>query len=236
MIEPDIRVLDDPVSAFADVLVEAAGTGGHIALTGGSSPKTAYELAAQRAEAFAGAHIWFGDERCVPGDDERSNYRMARLALLDRLEAAGVALGGCHRMPGELGPHAGAQAYAGELGASAGDGAGPEFELILLGIGPDTHICSMFPGQDTVLERSRPVVGVDQAGFEPYVPRITMTFPALSRARRVVLLATGSGKAEAVRRAFGSGAEPGPDRPASLLVEHVASLTVLLDADAAAQL
>lgn len=235
MTVPGIRVLDDPVAAFTEVLLAAAATGGHVALTGGSSPKSAYEQAARQPDAFDGARLWFGDERCVAPDDERSNFGMAKKALLDPLAEAGVTLAGCHRIEGELGPHAGAEAYAREL-QEVGGAEGPEFELILLGIGPDGHICSMFPGQDSLAERSRLAVGVPEAGFEPYVPRVTLTFPALSRAHHVVLLATGEKKADAVARAFGDGATPRPEVPASMLVEHVASLTVLLDADAAAKL
>lgn len=225
------------MTAFADALLEAARSGGHVALTGGSTPKAAYEMAAAKdPQAFAGAEIWFGDERCVPPDDERSNYRMARQALLDPVKAAGIDFAGVHRMAGELGPHAGAEAYARELEAAASTSRGPEFALILLGIGPDGHIASMFPGQDSLGERSRWVVGVPEAGHEPYVPRITLTFPALSRARRVLLLATGSSKADAVAGAFGPDSVRRPELPAAMLVDHVAQLTVMLDADAAAQL
>ncbi len=236
MITPDIEVLDNPIASFTDALLDAAADGGHVALTGGSTPKQAYERAATQPEAFAGAHIWFGDERCVPPDDERSNFGMARRALLDPVAAAGIALGSCHRMKGELGPDAGAEDYAGELAATDAGPGGPEFALILLGIGPDAHVASMFPGQRSLGERSRLVVGVPEAGHEPYVPRISFTFPALSLARRVLLMATGASKAEAIGKAFGAGARPRPELPASMLVEHVRSLTVLLDRDAAAAL
>lgn len=232
MIKPNIQVLDDPVPAFTQAVLDAARARGHVALTGGSTPKVAYEQAARQPDAFAGAHIWFGDERCVPPDDERSNFGMARQALLDPIQQAGVTLGGCHRMKGELGPDAGAEDYTQQLSQASE----PEFDLILLGIGPDGHIASMFPGQDTLQERSKLVRGVPEAGHEPFVPRITLTFPALARARQVLVLATGESKAEAIGKAFGSGAQPSPHVPASMLVEHVSSLTVLLDHDAAAQL
>lgn len=234
MITPDIEVHEDPVPAFTQAILDAARAQGHIVLTGGSTPKVAYEHAAEQAEAFAGAHIWFGDERAVPPDDERSNFGMAQQAMLGPIEQAGVTLGGCHRMKGELGPDAGAEDYTGQLqGAFSG---APEFDLLLLGIGPDAHIASMFPGQPTLQERSELVTGVLEAGFEPYVPRITMTFPALACARHVLVVATGSSKAEAIAKAFGSEATPSPQAPASMLVEHVRSLTVLLDREAAAQL
>jgi 6-phosphogluconolactonase len=244
MSPPDIQILDDPVSVFADALMSAAATGGHVALTGGSTPKAAYEMAARRPEVFSGARLWFGDERCVPPDDERSNYLMAKRALLDPVAAAGVEIAVCRRMEGELGPEAGADAYEQALAeegvASVGiDDTGATaagFELILLGIGPDGHIASLFPRQATLEDNSRLVVGVQEAGHEPYVPRISLTFPGLALARRVILLATGKSKADAVSAAFAADAPPSHDVPASLLAEHVPALTVLLDADAASRL
>jgi 6-phosphogluconolactonase len=234
MITPDIQVQDDPVPAFTQAILDAARAQGHIVLTGGSTPKVAYQRAAEQPEAFAGAHIWFGDERAVPPDDERSNFGMAQQTMLGPIEQAGVSLGGCHRMKGELGPDAGAEDYTAQMQDAFG--GAPEFDLLLLGIGPDAHLASMFPGQETLQERSRLVRAVPEAGFEPYVPRITLTFPALACARQVLVVATGSSKADAVAKAFGPEATPTPQAPASMLVEHVRSLTVLLDRDAAAQL
>jgi 6-phosphogluconolactonase len=259
MSQPNIQILDDPVRVFAEALMAAASTGGHVALTGGSTPKAAYEMAARQPEAFAGARLWFGDERCVPPEDDRSNYGMAKQALLDPLAAAGIEIGVCRRMEGELGPDAGADAYARALAAEGvagggsdglrgpGDGVeggglavdgveGEGFELILLGIGPDGHIASLFPGQTTLEEEARLVIGVPEAGHEPYVPRVSLTFPGLALARQVILLATGASKADAVSAAFAPDATPTNMVPASLLAGHVTALTVLLDADAAGRL
>ncbi len=232
MSAPDLRVVADPERACAEELLAAVRGGGHVVLTGGSSPKVAYELAAQSAEAFAGAKLWFGDDRCVGPDDGRSNFRMAREALLDPVAAAGVEIGFCRRIEGERGPEEGAADYERAL---AEHGA-PPFSLILLGLGPDGHTASMFPGQASLAERSRLVVGVPEAGLEPFVPRVTFTFPCIARAERVIVLATGASKADAVARAFGSGASPDVATPASLLAEWVDSLTVLLDEAAAARL
>jgi 6-phosphogluconolactonase len=229
---PDLRIVDDPALACAEELIAAARTGGHVVLTGGSTPRRAYELAAAHPEAFAGAKLWFGDERCVPPDDERSNYRMAKEALLDPIAAAGVEIALCRRIEGERGPDEGAAEYERAL---AEHGALP-FTLVLLGLGSDGHTASMFPGQSSLDERSRLVVGVPEAGLEPFVPRVTLTFPCIAQAHRVLVLATGEGKADAVARAFAADATPSRDTPASLLAEHVESLTVLLDADAASRL
>jgi 6-phosphogluconolactonase len=229
---PELRIVDDPARACADALVQAVRSGGHVVLTGGSTPKLAYELAALEPAAFAGAKLWFGDDRCVGPDDERSNYRMAKLALLDPVAAAGVEIDFCRRIMGELGPDEGAADYERAL---AEHGA-PPFKLILLGLGSDGHTASMFPGQASLHERSRLVMGVHEAGLEPFVPRVTFTFPCIARAEHVIVLATGENKADAVARAFAPDAVPSDQTPASLLAADVESLTVLLDVDAASRL
>ncbi len=108
----------------------------------------------------------------------------------------------------------------------------PRFDLVLVGIGPDGHLASMFPDQGSLSERSRLVVGVPEAGLEPFVSRVTLTFPALVNARQVVFLATGESKAEAVAAAFGPEAKPDPHIPSSLLPPLAKEVKVLLDRDA----
>jgi 6-phosphogluconolactonase len=220
------EVVDDPAAACADILVSAASAGGQIVLTGGSTPRAAYEQAAQSADAWAGATLWFGDERCVPPSDDRSNFRMAREALLDR-----VIPGSVHRIQGELGHVEAADAYEHDLRVAGP----PEFDLLLLGLGPDGHLASLFPGQPTLSERSRLAVGVPEAGLEPFVPRVTMTLPALASAKRIVFLVSGDSKADAVAAAFGPDARPDPNVPASLLPPLTEEVTVLLDEPAGAK-
>jgi 6-phosphogluconolactonase len=215
----DFQVLDDPAGAAADLLVE---TGGQLCITGGSTPRTAYERAAAAREDWSGREIWFTDERCVPPDHEQSNYKMAKGALLDHVTGPIV-----HRMKGELGPHEGAADYEREYEA-AGE---PVFDLILLGIGPDAHTCSLFPGDAALGEREHTVVGVETPGMAPLVPRITFTLLVVNGSARIVFLVTGDDKADAVARAF-SGARD-PAAPASLVEGEV---TVLLDEGAAARL
>jgi 6-phosphogluconolactonase len=135
-------------------------------------------------------------------------------------------------MRGELGPEEGADDYERELRAAGP----PEFDLVLLGIGPDGHTASLFPGQPTLSERERLVVGVPEAGLEPFVPRITMTLPALSASQRIIILAAGESKADAIAEAFGPNSEPDPRVPASLLAPEARLVTVLLDRDAASGL
>jgi 6-phosphogluconolactonase len=226
----DLQVLDDPGAPAARLLAEAAGGGGQIALTGGSTPRSAYERAAVADVQWSRATLWWGDERCVPPDDELSNYALARETLLDAIAGAAPEV---HRMRGELGPDEGAAAYEAELHEVFGAGM-PEFDLVLLGMGADGHCASLFPGQPTLDEAVRLVVGVERAGAEPYVPRISLTLPVINAARQVVFLVTGEDKADAVARAFE--ADPGPDTPASLVTPASGRLVALLDRAAASRL
>jgi 6-phosphogluconolactonase len=226
----ELRVVDDPAASCADLLVEVASSRGHLVLAGGSTPRGSYQRAASQAGAWDGATVWFGDERCVPPDDERSNYRMVKEALLNALGSrASVDV---HRMPGELGAEAAAQAYERELR----DARRPPFDLVLLGIGPDGHTASLFPDQPSLDERARLVVGVPEAGLEPFVPRVSLTLPALAGAARIVFLVSGAGKADAVAAAFGPNASPNPHLPSSLLPPLADEITVLLDQPAAGKL
>jgi 6-phosphogluconolactonase len=219
-------VVDDPARAGAERIAAAASAGGHVALAGGSTPAEAYTRLAEMDVDWPACSLWFGDERCVPADDERSNYAMVRAALLDRLTGAPPAV---HRIQGELGPHAAADAYERELADEV-----PRFDLVVLGLGPDAHCASLFPGDPVLDETERRVLGVERPGMEPLVPRVTLTLPAINAARQVLFLVTGAGKAAAVARAFA--AEPGPGAPASLVSPVDGSLTLLLDRAAAAQL
>jgi 6-phosphogluconolactonase len=212
-------VSDDPAGAAAALLGEAEG---HVCITGGSTPRKAYERVAAERPDWSGVDVWFTDERCVPPDHEHSNFRMADEALLSRIEGATV-----HRMKGELGPERGAAEYEREL-EEAGR---PVLDLILLGIGPDAHTCSLFPGDDSLSERERPVVGVETPGMAPLVSRITLTLPVVNASRRIVFLVTGEDKADAVARAFSGRRDP--MAPASLVEGNV---TVLLDEAAARRL
>ncbi len=224
----EIRVAEDPAAEVAERLTEAALEGGNVVLTGGSSPKRAYELAAERDADWSSATVWFSDERCVPPDDPDSNFAMAERALLIQLSAAPRVV----RMEGELGPDAGAGAYEAEIRARMG--GDPRWDLLLLGMGPDGHVASLVPGKPEVEERQRLAVGVPHAGMEPQVPRISLTLPAICSARAAVLLITGESKAATVARVFG----PQPDRslPAALVELRYGTLTVLLDEAAASKL
>ena len=202
------------------MLVAAAHRGEDIALSGGSAPGPAYELAAELEADWSQASLWWGDERCVPPDDERSNYRLVRETLLERLERPPRAV---HRVRGELGGQAAGEEYDRLL-------EGVRLGLALQGIGPDGHTASLFPGDPVLGERDRRAVAVQR----PDIERVTMTLPVLCAARQVVFLALGAEKAEAVAKAFGS--KPDPALPASLVRSQGGETIVLLDAAAAANL
>jgi 6-phosphogluconolactonase len=227
---PQVRVLEDPAAAAAEVLVEAAAGAGQIALAGGSTPRAAYLRAAEAEVDWSRAVLWFGDERCVPPDHEHSNYRMARESLLDLITGEPPTV---RRIEGELGPDEGAERYEAELRSAFGAGL-PELDLVLLGLGPDAHTASLFPGDAALGERERLAVGVETPGMAPMVPRVTLTLPALSSAGRVVFLVAGEDKADAVARAFGG--RPDPGAPASLVQPESGSLELLVDPAAASAL
>jgi 6-phosphogluconolactonase len=225
-----LRVLPDPATVCAELLLAAASASGQLVLAGGATPRPAYERAARDPAKWRTATVWFSDERCVSPKDARSNYRMVQAALLGPLH--GGACPDVHRIRGELGPRAAADEYERRL-----QGVGPpRFDLVLLGLGADGHTASLFPGQESLHERERLVVGIERPGQPPFVPRVSLTLPALSLSRRVVFLVTGAEKAGAVAAAFGASAQPDPRVPASMLAPRVGEVLVLLDAAAAARL
>jgi 6-phosphogluconolactonase len=224
MSDVEIVVSDEPAGVVAHLLAAQAHAGGHIVLTGGSTPGLAYELAAAQEADWSRAELWWGDERCVPADDERSNYGMAKRTLLDRLDVQPAAV---HRMRGELGPEEGAADYDRELGDLA------RFDLVLLGLGPDGHIASLYPDQPTLDETEKRVLGAE-AKLEPFVDRITLTLPLLRAAHAVVFLVAGESKADAAARAFAG--EPSRSTPGSLVRAISGTTTAVLDQAAAAKL
>jgi len=201
----------------------------HLALSGGSTPARTYELLAGALEDWEGVEIWFADERCVPPEDAESNYRLAAETLL---RPAAIDPARVHRMEGELGPEEGAQRYAEALRTSFATDqtsspsapALPVLDLIALGIGPDGHIASLFPGAPTLDAGAEALcLGVHESP-KPPPERITLSLGVLRAARRSLLLATGAGKADAIAAALG---EPTHHVPASLLVRE--RLTVIVD-------
>jgi 6-phosphogluconolactonase len=204
----------------ADRLARAASQGGNVVLTGGRTPKQAYEQAARQEGDWSRVDLWWGDERCVPPDDEKSNYKLAADSLLARIEHQPRSV---HRIAGELGKEAAASAYESELGDT-------QLGLLLLGVGPDGHVASLFPNAPTLRQRRRVVPA--EPGFEPFVDRVSMSLPTLRSATEILFLLAGSEKADAARRAFVE--EPDAHTPASLVRARDGSTRAVLDRAAAA--
>ena len=221
--QPELRIVNDPAATVGELLADQAKQGGSVVLTGGSTPGVAYERAAERARDWSGVDLWWGDERCVPPDDDRSNYKLAKETLLDRIDAPPRSV---HRIRGELPP---AEA-AGELDRELED---VELHLLLLGLGPDGHVASLFPGSPQLgVEDRRATSG--PPGLEPFVDRVTMTLPVLRSAYRIVFLVTGDEKADAVAKAFGG--DITEEVPASLVRLAPVAIEVFLDQAAASKL
>jgi 6-phosphogluconolactonase len=194
----------------------------HIALTGGSSAAPVYERLTAMLDAWDRVHLWWGDERCVPPEDEQSNFRIAVAALI---EPAQIPMEHVHRMRGELGPDEGARAYAAELGEHVENGAHgmPVLDVVDLGLGPDGHVASLFPNHPALRIRDATTAGIHDSP-KPPPQRITLTLPTLHAARRCVVHTAGADKHDAVRRLLG---DPSDDTPASLLNRD--RLTVIVD-------
>ena len=225
MSDVELVVVEDEQELAAVVaarLARAAHEGGNVVLTGGKTPEQAYKEAATRAPDWSKVDVWWGDERCVPPDDHNSNFGMAKRALLDRLDNGPRAV---HRIEGELGKDEAAANYERELSDT-------QLDLVLLGVGPDGHVASLFPNAPTLRQRKKVLPA--EAGLEPFVDRVTLSIPALKSSKEIVFVLAGEGKADAAARAFGG--EPSQDTPASLVRATGGRTVAILDRAAAAKL
>ena len=238
-------------AAAADIFVqqaqEAVAARGvfPVALSGGGTPRQCYELLAQeprRKQVFWPAvEVFWGDERCVPGDDPRNNARMADETLLSRVPVNRAQV---HPIRCNGDPAMEAAGYdqllrsrlvVPEVSRSEKETA-PRLDLIFLGLGQNGHTASLLPGSPVLQERLRWVSEVvDVAGTSPEVPRITLTLPILNGARSVVFMAFGRDKAEVVRAVL-QGRDDGYRLPAQLIRPVGGDLIWLLDEQAASLL
>jgi 6-phosphogluconolactonase len=197
-------------AAAERVLARIAANDGRIAicLTGGSSPKRLYELLAtdaNRAKIPWERVDWFiGDERLVPPDSPLNNMAAARKIFLDRFAPSSRI----HPIPTDAAsPNEAAARYERELkafyGAKSLDPERPLFDLVLMGVGPDGHTASLFPGDPAAEETTRWVIGVARAPVEPLVPRVTLTLPVLASCREMLFEVAGMGKRAILTRVFG---------------------------------
>ena len=216
------RDADEAAEEMARRLADAARAGGNIVLTGGTTVGDAYEQAAAGEPDWSRVELWWGDERCVPPEDDKSNFGLAKRTLLERLERQPAAV---HRMRGELDPEEAARRYEREV-------SGVPFDLVLNGLGPDGHTASLFPNAPSLGETERLALAVPP-GHEPFVERVTLTISALANCFAMIFLATGEDKADAVKRAFAD--PPSPETPASL-VRSAHGETVAVVDEAAASL
>lgn len=209
-----------------------------IAVSGGSTPKAAFQLLADPNQPWRGRMPWdklnlyWVDERTVPPDHLESNYRMTREALLDHVP---VHWDQVHRMEGELDPEVAAARYESELrNAFRLEGAeSPRFDLISLGMGPDGHTASLFPHTEAIHEMSRLVTANNVPQLN--TRRITLTWPVINLARSVFFLIAGADKADRVREVFMGPRDP-ERLPSQLIWPSSGILTLFLDKAAAAQL
>ncbi len=240
---PDAAAMAEAAAAlFVSLAREAIAARGRfaVALSGGSTPEEMFhrltmpEFASQTE--WPGIHLFWGDERCVPLDHPDSNYGAARRALIDHVPIPAEQV---HRMHGEWPPETAAAEYERELRAFFGAGgpvpaaAWPRFDLVLLGMGPEGHTASLFPGSAVLHETSRWVTAsfVDAAhGW-----RITLTPPAINAAREVAFLVKGIDKAERLKQVLTGPVQPDLV-PAQIVRPTAGRLRWLVDSAAAAEL
>ncbi len=174
--------------------VEARSTAA-LVLAGGSTPRSIHARLAERGRTpaipWSRVHLFWGDERCVPPDDEASNFAFARSTLLDLID---IPAGNVHRIRGELPPAEAAGRYEAELRRHFGDCGPPAFDCVMLGMGADGHTASLFPGDPLVDETKLWVGTTDGLGAAPPVPRVSLTLPVLNAARQVVFAVSGEAK------------------------------------------
>lgn len=204
------RMSSAAFEAVADIACAAIAERGvfTIALSGGSAPQGLYRLfgeqSGNRFPAWRNIHVFFGDERCVPPEHEDSNYRMARELFLDGIDIPDENV---HRIYGELSPNEAAARYSDELAAFFGrhglfmDGK-PAFDLLLLGMGPDGHTASLFPGSRALDAVDSSAIATEAGpGFEPR-DRISLSLPLLNNAGTVMFLVSGESKRALIESIF----------------------------------
>ncbi len=215
------RILKERAEAAARDALDERGRFS-LVLPGGSVAEAFFPVLAEAELDWGRTDVFWGDERAVPPDHPDSNYRLARELLLTRVTPR------VHRMAGEA-PNLAAAAAVSEREMRETLGDPPRLDLVLLGMGPDGHVCSLFPGHPALREASRWVIAIEDSP-KPPPARITLTLPALALAETLVVAAFGSGKAEAVRQAL---RDPGSTLPVALAARRASRAVFLLDPEAA---
>jgi 6-phosphogluconolactonase len=239
-VEPDAEALARRAARhLAEAATRAAVKGrARVAVSGGSTPKVAFQILADPRQPFRAAMPWdkldlfWVDERCVPPDHPDSNYRMTREAMLDHVPLAPAQI---HRVEGELAPDVAASRYESELRSSFRlEGAEtPRFDLIALGMGPDGHTASLFPHTAALHEMSRLAVANYVQTKDAW--RVTLTLPVINQGASVFFLIAGADKAQILREVLLGPRDP-ERLPSQLIAPAGGILTLLLDQDAASLL
>lgn len=236
VVHPDRQsFIDGSADFIAELAARAIRERGRftIALSGGSTPRPIYDRLAAAVTAeridWSKVQIFFGDERCVPPDDSRSNYRMAREVLLDRVP---LLADNIHRIRGEIDPAQAALIYEQELHSLFRTSTFPAFDLICLGMGDNGHTASLFPGTAALREKERWVVPQYVEVMTTW--RVTFTAPLINAARDIAFLVEGAGKAEMLWRVLEGPYQPDV-LPAQLIQPVSGQLHWLVDAAAAAR-
>ena len=222
----DDELITGAAEAIAAIVRDAADVRGvaHVALAGGSTPQPVYERLATITLPWDRVELWFGDERMVPPDHPSSNYRMARTSLIDPVGARS------HRIRGELDATLAAEAYERELVDARG--TPPQLDLVLLGLGGDGHTASLFPHSAALEPTARWVVPATTTTGEP---RVSLTAGAITAARHVRFLVSGTGKAGVLAEVLEGPRDPGR-LPAQLIAFGDTDVEWFIDHAAAAQL
>jgi 6-phosphogluconolactonase len=214
---PDAAALSRAAAELVAEIAETAVTERGrftMALSGGHTPESLYRMLAGEYSArmpWASTHLYFGDERCVPPTDPDSNYRMADAALI--AEVPGL-VARTHRIEGERGPIEAAARYDALLRGTFVDLAAT-FDLVLLGMGPDGHTASLFPGSPALEERDRWAVGTEAPPTMTTRERVTLTYPVLTASRIVLFLCAGADKRERLAAVLADTGRPDAPYPAS---------------------
>jgi 6-phosphogluconolactonase len=186
--------LSELSNSVADHIINVLGSDPfHFVLTGGSTPKALYKILSERNMDWRKVRFWWGDERCVPPDHPDSNFGMAEKTLLSKIA---VEQDHIYRMKGEMEPASAALEYEGHLRKVFGGDAIPAFDLVLLGMGEDGHVASLFPGTAALNVQDRLVVHNYVEKLQ--ANRLTMTFPLLNQAKQTLFLVSGTSKAMAL--------------------------------------
>ncbi len=220
---------------FKAALEEKAGGGEPliVALSGGHTPKAFFEILAgspyREGLPWDKVIFFWGDERCVPPDDDQSNFKMTDLALLSRID---IPRANIHRVLGENPPEQEAGRYENEIkeNVPAGENGFPRFDWVFLGMGADGHTASLFPGAPTLKEKDR--ICVVATHPETGQKRVSITLPVIDNARRVSFLVAGREKAPVLKEIMEKGSEPLP-YPASMVHPDDGLLEWYLDKAAA---